>query len=107
MTTTTPVRPASELPWFTDEQNTLLGVTIDLARIGRYGYKRVCFLPWKSKRGKQNMAYIVHAANAYLKLVAAVRLYRESHNTCIAAEPQGLCNKCQVAEALLRQLGEI
>ena len=35
------------------------------------------------------------------KLEKALRLYRESHNFCIEGEPQGLCNKCRLAEFAL------
>ena len=39
-------------------------------------------------------------------LLEALRLYRASHNTCIEGEPQGLCNKCRIAEAAIRKAKE-
>lgn len=32
------------------------------------------------------------------ELLGALKTYRESHNTCIKDSPQGLCNKCRIAE---------
>ena len=44
-------------------------------------------------------------AEANARLIAAapdllevLKTYRESHNTCIKDSPQGLCNKCRMAE---------
>ncbi len=41
------------------------------------------------------------------ELVRVVQLYRDSHHVCIKSEPQGLCNKCQRAEAVLAKASQI
>lgn len=35
------------------------------------------------------------------ELKDGLRLYRDSHNVCLAGTPQGVCNKCRIADKLL------
>ena len=40
------------------------------------------------------------------ELMEALKLYRESHKSCITTEAPGRCNKCRITDALLAKLKE-
>lgn len=70
-----------------------------------HGYSGDCPKPPLPKPTKQTYEELERALAASQarceRLREGLRLYRASHNHCIATEPQGLCNKCRIAEAAL------
>ena len=94
------MKPATSLPWSIEQ----IGVTnmgpdgedvFDIGPCDREGamHKRI-----STVAGYSDAAYLVHAANAYPKLVELVRY--------LAAHPGDLA-QVDRAEALLRELGEL
>lgn len=91
LTDKTKIRPATPLPWEVDEEATICGNNSAVAFTRRR----------ESAYMDEDAAYIAHAANAYPKLVEALRaLHKE------AGDFYGTTKNMRKARALLRQLGE-
>lgn len=111
-------KPATPLPW-ADAPNTgaVVSIATDMPRHVLRGHLR--------EGAEQDLAYARIAANAYPKLVAALKESRRAHDQCedcwysCPKSPEGCCNElagddctCGADEynagvdALLRELGE-
>ncbi len=91
-------KPATPLPWTVEHGNHVIGGNQERSRVA-VGSLSVA----EYRVADQNAAYIAHAANAYPRLVEALRELAEASGrgieACVNAEAR--------AESLLRELGEL
>ena len=93
-------KPATPLPWFTMDE--IIYPALDNPGDDFSAYEQAWIADCRTGQGKKNAQYIIAAANAYPRLIAALREVYQ------IAEGPGETNRPQWARvrALLRELGE-
>lgn len=92
------MKPATPLPWGEAEGNFITASFVnDDPNTGEI----IAEVPCQHPHAKQNLAYLIHVANAYPKLVEALRL------VCCAKNLDESIFAASDGKDLLRELGEL